>query len=119
MQHKWRMNHKPSTLRGSFHAVRSFLTFYVSSGKSHLQEIVNDNLEAFVEYEQDRGPQSLNGQDTAKTHLGVLAVSKRTGHHLVRAFLSARSNSELLIFCPGPFAPGDVRKLIGAIKENS
>ena len=27
MRHKWRMNHKPSTLKGSFHAVSSFLTF--------------------------------------------------------------------------------------------
>jgi hypothetical protein len=40
MRHKWRMNHKPHTLMGSFQAVRSFLGFYSNLGKNQLQEIV-------------------------------------------------------------------------------
>ncbi len=54
MRHKWRMNHKPSTLKGSFHAVSSFLAFYASIGKSQLQDVVSSDIEAFVEHEQDR-----------------------------------------------------------------
>ena len=34
MRHKWRMNHKPSTLKGSFLTVSSFLTFY--AGLAHI-----------------------------------------------------------------------------------
>jgi len=39
MRYKWRMNHKPSTLNGSFVAVSSFLLFYAVLGKNQLQEI--------------------------------------------------------------------------------
>src|SRR4030043_2426518 len=42
MRHKWRINHKPSTLLNSFHAVSSFLSFYASIGKSQLQDIVSE-----------------------------------------------------------------------------
>ena len=55
MRYKRRMNHKASTLKGSCHAVSSFLIFYAGMGKSHLQEIISDDLESFVEHEQDRG----------------------------------------------------------------
>ncbi len=38
MRHKWRMNHKRSTLKSSSHAVSSFLTFYAGLGKSQLHK---------------------------------------------------------------------------------
>ena len=68
MRHKWRMNRKPNTLRGSFQAVRSFLYFYSGLGKSQLQEIVSDDLESFVEHEQDRGLKVT----TVKTRLSYI-----------------------------------------------
>ena len=49
------MNRKPNTLRGSSHAVRSFVDFHSGLGKSQLQEIASDDLEAFIEHQQDRG----------------------------------------------------------------
>ncbi len=55
MRNKWRMNHRPSTLKGSFVAVSSFLIFYGGQGKSHIEAIASNDLEAFVEREQDRG----------------------------------------------------------------
>src|SRR5271169_1305311 len=55
LRHKWRMNLKPSTLRGSFVAVSSFLIFYAGRGKRHIEEIASNDLEAFIEHEQDRG----------------------------------------------------------------
>src|SRR5664280_2298263 len=54
MRYKWRMNHRPNTIRASLLSVRSFLTFYSALGKRHLHEITSDDLEAFVEHEQDR-----------------------------------------------------------------
>ena len=53
MRHKWRMNHKPSTLTCSSHTVISFLIFYAGLGKSQLQDVVSGDIEAFVEHEQD------------------------------------------------------------------
>src|SRR5208337_4379907 len=55
MRHKWRMNLKQSTLKGSYHAVSSFLIFYAGIGKSYIDEITSSDLEAFIEHEQDRG----------------------------------------------------------------
>src|SRR5512136_2623351 len=55
LRHKWRLNHKPSTLQGSFTSVRLFLDFYGKSGKRELAEMERADLEAFIEHVQDRG----------------------------------------------------------------
>ncbi len=116
MRHKWRMNHKPSTLKGSFVAVSSFLTFYGGIGKSNIEEIVRNDLEAFIEHEQDRG-------------LKVTTV--RTRLHCIFAFLRFLIEQDIIDgrilkrkiklkvpdFLPRAIAPGDVRKILGVIKE--
>ena len=101
MRHKWRLNRKPNTLRSSFHAVRSFVDFYSSLGKSQLQEIVSDDLESFVEHEQDRGLKVT----TIKTRLSYIWAFLRylvNRTSLAREFSDERSNSGCPIFCPGP-----------------
>jgi len=55
MRHKWRLNHKPSTLQGSFTSVKLFLEFYGKSGKRDLEEMERADLEAFIEHLQDGG----------------------------------------------------------------
>jgi len=116
MRYKWRMNHKPSTLKGSSHTVRTFLIFYAGLGKSQLQNIVSDDIETFVEHLQDRG-------------LKVTTV--RTRLHCLFAFLHFLVDQEIIDgrilrrkirlrvpeFLPRAIAPGDVRKFLGAIKE--
>jgi site-specific recombinase XerD len=110
------MNRKPNTLRGSFQAVQSFVGFYSSLGKSQIQEIVSDDLEAFVEHEQDRG---------------LKVTSVRTRLNYIRAFqrflieqdiiddciLKRKIKLRVPNFLPRAIAPGDVRKILGAIKE--
>jgi site-specific recombinase XerD len=54
---KFRRNCKAGTLASSGTAVRFFLTFLKSSGKERLEYISRHDIEAFVEYEQDRGLQ--------------------------------------------------------------
>ena len=116
MRHKWRMNHKPSTLLNSFHAVSSFLTFYRGLGKSQLQDIVRDDIEAFVEHEQDRGLKVT----TARTRLNSLWAFLRflieqdiINEHILKRKIKLKVPD----FLPRAIAPGDVRKLLGAIKE--
>jgi integrase/recombinase XerD len=51
----YRSNCKPSTLRGNLTAARLFLSFIKDCGKTQLEQISKQDIEAFVEHEQDRG----------------------------------------------------------------
>ena len=116
MHHKWRMNRKPSTLRGSFQAVLSFHTFYVSTGKSQLQEIVNDDLEAYVEHEQDRGIKVTSVKTRLKhiwAFLRFLGEQEIIGERILKRKIKLRVPD----FLPRAIAPVDVRRHIGAVKE--
>jgi integrase/recombinase XerD len=116
MRHKWRMNHKPDTLRGSFQAVRGFLGFYCSLGKVQLQEIVSDDLEAFVEHEQDRGLKVTS----AKTRLNYIWAFLKfliEQDIIDEGILKRKIKLRVPNFLPRAIAPGDVRKILAAIKE--
>lgn len=118
MRHKWRINNKPHTLRGSFRAVRDFLHFYSGLGKSQLQAIVSEDLEAYIEYEQDRGLKITS----AKTQLSYIYAFL---HFLIDQDIIAerilRRKIKLRVpnFLPRAIAPGDVRKILGAIAAKS
>lgn len=115
MLHKWRMNRKPSTLKISFIGVSSFLIFYGMQRK-RLEDVVIDDIEAFLEHEQDRG-------------LKVTTVRLRLIH--VIAFLRFLVDRDIMDgrilkrkiklkvpdFLPRAIAPGDVRKLLKVVKE--
>ncbi len=116
MHHKWRMNRKPNTLRSSFKAVQSFLTFYVSTGKSELQDIVSDDLEVYVEHEQDRGIKVT----TVKTRLGYIWAFLRflveeniISERILRRKIRLRTPN----FLPRAIAPSDVRKILAVINN--
>ncbi len=116
MRHKWRMNHKPSTLLNSFHAVSSFLTFYRGLGKSQLRDIMRDDIEAFIEHEQDRGLKVT----TARTRLNSLWAFLRfliEQDIINERILKRKIKLKVPDFLPRAIAPGDVSKLLGAIKE--
>jgi integrase/recombinase XerD len=81
LRYKWRMNHKPKSLLGSFKAVELFLSFYSRRGKSRLDEMVREDLEGFVESEQDRGTK---------------ITSTRTRLNYVRGFLRFLVDENLL-----------------------
>ena len=42
MRHKWRLNHKPNSLRNSLKAIELFLTFYTRLGKRRLYRNYRD-----------------------------------------------------------------------------
>ena len=60
MRHKWRLNDRPNSLRNSLKAIELFLAFCTSLGKSRLEEIVREDLEAFVENKQDRATKIIS-----------------------------------------------------------
>lgn len=116
IRHKWRMNHTPSTLKGSFAAVSSFLTFYGGRGKRHIEEIVSNDLEAFVEREQDRGLKIT----TVRTRLHCLFAFLRfliERDIIDGRILKRKIKLKVPDFLPRAIAPGDIRRLLGVITE--
>ena len=53
--HLYRRNCRPNTLRAYAGAIQLFLTFLRHAGKAHLESLTREDLEAFLEHEQDRG----------------------------------------------------------------
>jgi integrase/recombinase XerD len=57
MTHKYRRNFKERTLSGNGATIRFFLTTLKTAGKGRLEDMSRQDIEAFVEHEQDRGMQ--------------------------------------------------------------
>ena len=117
MRYKWRMNHKPSTLNGSFIAVSSFLLFYAGLGKNQLQEIVSGDVEAFVEHEQDRGLKIT----TIVTRVKQLWAFLRflfDQDIIDGRILKRKIKLKVPEFLPRAIAPGDIRKILDVIKDS-
>jgi integrase/recombinase XerD len=68
LQHLYRRNCKFSTLRGSLTAAQLFLSFVEGCGKSQVEQVGKQDIEAFVEHEQDRGLSIV----TVKTRLASI-----------------------------------------------
>jgi integrase/recombinase XerD len=115
MRHKWRMNHKPSTLKGSFSALSSFLIFYGDTGK-RLEDVVSSDVEAFVEHVQDQGLKIT----TVRTRLHSLFAFLRfliEQDIIDGRILKRKIKLKVPDFLPRAIAPGDVRKILGAITD--
>ncbi len=68
----YRRNFRPKTYASALGAIYEFLITLRASGKTHLEEITKNDIEAFIEYEQDRG---------------LMLSTVRTRLHCVNAFL--------------------------------
>lgn len=55
LAHQYRRNFRPCTLRNTCVGVTQFLRFLQAAGRSKLSELGREDLEGFVEHEQDRG----------------------------------------------------------------
>ena len=68
----YRRNFRPRTYFSALIAIYAFLTGVRDSGKTRLEEITKNDIEAFIEHEQDRG---------------LMLSTVRTALHCVNAFL--------------------------------
>ncbi len=116
LRHKWRLNHKPSTLQGSFTSVRLFLEFYGKLGKRDLSEMERADLEGFIEHIQDRGLRI----STVRTRLACLIAFL---HFLMEqnllplSLLRQRIKLKLPEVLPRAMHPADVKKLLSVIDD--
>jgi len=116
MRHKWRINHKPRTLRSSFSSVVLFLTFCGASGRKAIEEIERADLGGFIEHEQDRGLRI----STVRTRLACIIAFL---HFLMEqeiipgSILKRRMKLKLPDTLPRAIHPADVRKLLFVIED--
>jgi integrase/recombinase XerD len=71
-RHMYRRNFRPKTYFSALTAIYIFLTIIRDSGKTRLEEITKNDIEVFIEHEQDRG---------------MMLSTVRTKLHCVNAFL--------------------------------
>lgn len=71
-RYMYRRNFRPKTYASNLVAMYIFLTVVRDSGKTHLEEVTKNDIEAFIEHEQDRG---------------LMLSTVRTRLHCVNAFL--------------------------------
>ena len=71
-RHMYRRNFRPKTYFSNLTAIQVFLTVVKNSGKNSLEEITKQDIETFIEHEQDRG---------------LMLSTVRTRLHCANAFL--------------------------------
>jgi integrase/recombinase XerD len=109
--HLYRRNCRQNTLASYGGGLRLFLEFVSDQGKSQLEDLTREDLEAFVEHEQDRGLKPL----TVKTRLSLVKAFVRylINQEVVQPEVLSRSLKikvpELL---PKAMDPEDVKKLL-------
>ncbi|MGD0918869.1 MAG: tyrosine-type recombinase/integrase [Thermodesulfobacteriota bacterium] len=116
MRHKWRLNHKPNSLRNSLKAIELFLTFYNSLGKSRLEEIVREDLEAFVVSEQGQGTKITSTRTRLMYLLGFLRFPIEE-NVISETLLKRKIRLKLPDLLPRAMNPSDVRQLLSAISH--
>lgn len=68
LRHKWRVNHKPKTIDGSFTSIKLFLEFYGERGKTDITRIERSDLETFIFARAGPGHVYLNAEDPYGLH---------------------------------------------------
>jgi integrase/recombinase XerD len=116
LRHKYRRNHKASTIHSAAVTLRSFLSYVHGFGLDRLEHIRRDHLESYVEQEQDKALKIT----TIRTKLEAI--------YAFFQFLSVNGilQSEILVkkiklslpdALPRAIDPDDIKKLIAAIDD--
>jgi site-specific recombinase XerD len=116
LRHKWRINHKPKTIEGSFTSIMLFLRFYGGLGKTDIRQIERSDLETFIEHEQERGMYI----STVRTRMvSVIAFLHFLTEQeiLSPSLFKKRIKLKLPETLPRAMNPKDVKKLIDVIHD--
>jgi len=116
LHYKYRLNRRPNTLTSTVLAAKLFLVFFKETGKAALEEISREDLEAFVEHEQDRGMKPA----TVSTRWAALRAFL---YHLIREGVLDREvvgrgiQIKLPDALPKAIPPDDVKRLLAALDD--
>lgn len=112
---QYRRNFKPCTLRNSCIGVRQFLRFLQAYGRSQLSELCREDLEGFIEHEQDRGLKS----SSVYHRLGTVQPFIRYGINqelITEEVLKRPIRIKLPQRLPRAIEPYDVKCLLAALE---
>jgi integrase/recombinase XerD len=115
--HLYRRNCRPNTLQAYAGALQIFLTFLRYNGKAHLEALTREDLEAFLEQEQDRGLKIT----PVRSPLGLVKAWVRlligAGRWCAPKCWPEASPSSCRSCCPGPWTREDVKQLLVVVAK--
>lgn len=116
MRHKYRRNCRPNTIRVAATSLNQFLTFLREAGKQHIEHIEREDIEAFIESQQDRGlkPRTVRSRLSAVyAFVHFLIDNKVLGHELLERRIRLKLPDQL----PRAMEPQDVNQLLSVINH--
>jgi site-specific recombinase XerD len=114
MRHKYRRNCQPNTLRQAATSLTQFFAFYRDTGKQHLEQMRREDIEAFIEYQQDRGlkPRTVRTRLCAVyAFIHFLIEHKVLGYELLERRIKIKLPDQL----PRAMDAQDVKQLLAVI----
>jgi len=114
MRHKYRRNCRPNTLRQAATSLNQFLSFFREAGKQHIEQMTREDIEAFVESQQDRGlkPRSVRTRLCAVyAFMHFLIDNKVLGYELLERRIKLKLPEQL----PKAIDPEDIKQLLSVI----
>lgn len=112
--YQYRQNRRPNTLKSNSSNLKQFLGFLKTEKKSTVEEIDKKSVEAFVEYEQDRGMKPA----TVRTRLESVRAFLRfliEEELICQDVLSKRVRVRVPESLPRAIDPEDVKELLSVI----
>jgi len=116
MRHKYRRNCRPNTLRQATCSLTQFLTFYRDNGKQHLEQMTREDIEAFIEDQQDRGlkPHSVRTRLCAVYAFVYFLIEKKVlGYELLEKKIRLKLPDHL----PRAIGAEDLKRLLSIIDD--
>jgi integrase/recombinase XerD len=114
LRDQYRRNCRPNTLRLAATSLRQFLSFLNRLGKTHLEQMQRQDIEAFVEHEQDRGlkPNSVRTRLCAVyAFVRFLIEKKIVGYELIERKIKLKLPDQL----PRAMDSQDLTRLLSVI----
>ena len=114
LRDKYRRNCSASTLRQTASSLILFLTFYQRSGKNRLEQIERQDLEGFVEQQQDRGlaPNTVRSSlCNLYAFIRFLINEKILGYELLERKIRIKLADSL----PRAIEPTDIKQLMSVV----
>jgi len=112
---QYRRRLSPHTLNNSFRAIDSFISFIQKQGKVHLEGITRQDIEGWIEHEEDRGMKA----STVGMHLAMLKAFLRFMIErgvLPLDLLGRKMFIKVPDALPRAMDPDDVRRLIAVLE---
>ncbi len=114
LRDQYRRNLRVNTFRNSYGGIVSFLEFLKERGRHHVEEIMREDLEAWVEHEQDRG-MNVHTVDMRLRLLKAFVRFLIEGDILRPEILSKRLCLKVPDSLPRAMDPDDVKRLLPVI----